>query len=73
MNSALKIVPAADGRTVHATLDIWLTHPDPAVVGDVDVGMEIGKGLVREAVMLLKSAAEKEGFSVDAKFKQVVY
>jgi len=73
MNTALKIVPPAEGRTIHATIDVWLTHQNPEVVGDTDIGMEIGKGLVRESMLILKTSAEREGYTVDARAKEVVY
>lgn len=73
MNTALKIVPPAEGRTIHATIDIWITHHDPKRVGDIDAGLEIGKGLVRESMLLLENAARREGFEIEAKLRQVVY
>jgi len=41
--------------------------------GSTDASFELGKGLAREAMLLLKNAGEAEGFVVEIEATQVVY
>lgn len=69
MNLAAK----AQGRIIHQMVDITMIPPQGGELGETDMAFEIGKGLIREAVNVLRSAAEKEGFTVEIEFGQVVY
>jgi len=69
----MTLAARVEGRTIHITVDVWLAPPEGQDVGEVDPALEIGKGLIREALMLLKAAADAEGFSIDIKAKQVVF
>lgn len=65
------------GRVIRISFDVTLTppgHPVPlADMGDTDRAMEIGHGLIREAAMLVKAAAEAEGFGIDITAKRIVF
>lgn len=69
MNLAAK----AQGRIIHQSFDITMIPPQDGELGETDMAFEIGKGLIREAIQLLRAAAEKEGFKVEIEFGQVVY
>ncbi|MHB1098651.1 MAG: hypothetical protein ACYCZR_03775 [Burkholderiales bacterium] len=69
MNLAAK----AQGRIIHQSFDITMIPPQDGELGETDMAFEIGKGLIREAIQLLRAAAEKEGFTVEIEFGQVVY
>lgn len=66
-----------DGRVIHVILDVMLTPPGHPVswaeLGDTDRAMEIGRGLVREAVAMIKTAGEAEGFAVQINAREVVF
>lgn len=62
----------AEGRTVSLGFYVKLTPPD-APIGETDSAMEIGSGLIREAILLLKNAGEREGFTVEIYATNVVY
>lgn len=59
------------------SFDVTLIPPGHPVawadLGETDAAMEIGKGLIREAMLMLKTAGEKEGFTVDIEARQVIY
>ena len=69
MNLAAK----AQGRIIHQSFDITMIPPQDGNLGETDMALEIGKGLIREAIQLLRAAAEAEGFKVEIEFGQVVY
>lgn len=69
MNLAAK----AQGRIIHQSFDITMIPPQDGELGETDMAFEIGKGLIREAIQLLRAAAEKEGFAVEIEFGQAVY
>lgn len=69
MNLAAK----AQGRIIHQSFDITMIPPQDGELGETDMAFEIGKSLIREAIRLLRAAAEKEGFKVEIEFGQVVY
>ena len=52
---------------------VRLTPPQGGVLGETDVASRIGKGLVHEALLMIRSAAEAEGFDVTIEVSQVVY
>jgi len=63
-----------EGRIISGTLHFHLTPPhDGGHLGTTDAAIEIGVGLVREAIRLLSAAAEQEGFVVDVSYQQVIY
>lgn len=63
----------SQGRIIHAVADIRLTPPDVHPVGETDMAMEIGRGLVDEAMRMLKATCEGEGFTVDISIRLVVF
>ena len=63
---------AAQSRIIHQSFDITMT-PAQGELGDTDPAWDIGIGLMKEAMLLLQAAAEKEGFTVQIEFGQVVY
>lgn len=66
-----------DGRIIHISLDVTLIPPGHPIkfelLGDTDRAMEIGQGLVDEAMTLMKAAGEAEGFTVQIEARRVVY
>jgi hypothetical protein len=71
----MSLADRVEGRVIHLSFDITLIPPGHPVanLGDTDAAMEIGRGLVREAMMLLKAAGEAEGFEVQIEASNVVY
>ena len=67
----------AQGRIIHLSLDVTLIPPGHPIkladLGDTDAAVDIGKGLIHEAVMMLKNSGEAEGFKVQIEARQVVY
>lgn len=65
---------AAEGRVISMTFHVTMTPREPVrVLGHTDAPFEIGRGLIREAMLLLKNAGSAEGFDVDVDATQVVY
>ena len=69
----MTLAAKAQGRIIHQSFDITMIPPQDGELGETDMAFEIGKGLIREAIQLLRAAAEKEGFKVEIEFGQVVY
>ena len=61
------------GRTISMHVYVRLTPTGAKTVGTTDAAWEIGRGLIREATLLLKNAGEAEGFVVTIDAQQVVY
>lgn len=72
MDVSLGTAAQAEGRTISLGFHVRLTPPD-APPGDTDSAMEIGRGLIREAMLMLKSTGEAEGFAVEITATNVVY
>ena len=47
--------------------------PPPADIGETDAAMEIGRGLIREVMLMLKNTGEAAGFVVEVEAQQVAY
>jgi hypothetical protein len=62
----------AEGRVISIGFHVRLTPP-AAEPGETDAAIEIGRGLIREAMLMLKNTGEAEGFVVDVAAEQVVY
>lgn len=66
-----------DGRAIHISINVILTPPGHPIklesLGDTDRASEIGRGLVREAVAMIKTAGEAEGFAVQINAREVVF
>lgn len=73
MSSEPNLAAKADGRVISGTVHFKLTPPQDGDLGETDAANAIGIGLMREAMMMLKTTAEREGFEVDIAFSQVVY
>jgi hypothetical protein len=52
---------------------VTLTPPQGGELGETEIAVEIGRGLIREAMLMLKNAGEAEGFVVEVEARQVVY
>jgi hypothetical protein len=63
----------AGGRVISLIFWIKLTPPQGGELGDTDAAAAIGRGLIREAMLLIKNAGEAEGFVVDIEVRQVNY
>lgn len=63
----------AEGRVISLGFHVRLTPPETKVLGHTDAAVEIGRGLVCEAMLLLKTAGEREGFVVEISATNVVY
>lgn len=63
----------AEGRIISLAFYVRLTPPQGGGLGDTDAAIAIGRGLVREAMLLLKNTGEAEGFVVDVEARQTVY
>jgi len=76
MSAAQNKSEQAQGRIIHLKLDVTLRPPNYAVpldgVGSTDAAMDIGRGLVSEAIGLLRMSAEREGFTVEIKTDLIV-
>lgn len=70
MNAACDQV---EGRSIHMSIDVWLSPPTKTKVGHTDPAIEIGRGLINESVGLLVRACEAEGFMVKTETHVVVY
>ena len=73
MSSEPNLATKAEGRVISGTVHFKLTPPQDGDLGETDAACAIGVGLMREAMLLLKTTAEREGFEVDIAFSQVVY
>jgi len=62
----------SDGRVISLYFHVKLTPP-AAPLGHTDYAEAIGKGLIKEAMLLLKNAGEAEGFTVQITATNVVY
>ena len=71
--AAMNLAAQAPRRIISLGFHVRLTPPPGGEMGDTDVAMLIGRGLIKEALLLLKNAGEAEGFAVDVDAIQVVY
>lgn len=70
----MSLADTTQGRVISQTIRIVLTPPRIDPYGeDTDTAVDIGLGLMREAMWVLKTAAEREGFHVEIEFRQLVY
>jgi hypothetical protein len=69
----MSLAEKAEGRIISGTVHFRLTPPQAGELGDTDAAVEIGKGLMRESMLVLQEAAKREGFEVEIEFRQVVY
>lgn len=66
------------GRKIRQVLEIRLEPLEPVrLAGDpgsaMDVAIEVGEGLIMEAMRVLQAAAEREGFKVTIGLGQISY
>lgn len=52
---------------------VKLIPPQDGALGETEPAMEIGRGLIREAMLMLKNTGEAEGFAVEVEAQQTVY
>lgn len=70
----MSLAEKSQGRIISQTIRIMLTPPRIDPCGeDTDTAADIGIGLMREAMWVLRAAAEREGFHVEIEFRQLVY
>lgn len=73
----MSLAAKAQGRVIHMSFDVTLIPPGHPIkladLGDTDAAVDIGEGLIREAMLMLKNAGEAEGFTVQIEARQVVY
>ena len=69
----MSLADKAQGRIIHQSFDVTMIPLQGGELGDTDPAWDIGIGLMREAMLVLKAAAKKEGFEVQIEFGQVVY
>jgi hypothetical protein len=60
-------------QTIHVKLEPLRPVTELSELGETDVAMEVGRGLVIEAMKVLQMAAEAEGFKVTVSLGQVIY
>lgn len=63
----------SERRTISLAVYVQMTPTKPAEVGETDVAMEIGRGLIEESMRVLQEAARREGFEVRIHVGQMVY
>lgn len=63
----------AQGRVISLDFRVTFTPPQGGELGDTDAAAAIGRGLIREAMLMLKNTGEAEGFAVEVEARQVVY
>lgn len=63
----------AAGRVISMYFYVRLIPPQTKIIGETDIAVEIGRGLIHEAMLMLKNAGEAEGFVVEVEAKQTVY
>ena len=63
----------AGGRGISIGFHVRLTPPQDGKLGDTDAATEIGRGLIREAMLMLTNTGEAEGFAVEVEAQQAVY
>lgn len=63
----------AEGRIISLSFHIKLTPPQTGVIGHTDMAVEIGRGLIREAMLMLRNTGEAEGFAVEITATNTVY
>lgn len=62
-----------EGRVISMYFYVRLIPPQTKIIGETDIAVEIGRGLIHEAMLMLKNAGEAEGFVVEVEAKQTVY
>lgn len=62
--AAVNLATKAEGRVISMNFYVRLTPPQYGEIGETDAATAIGRGLIRELMLVLKAAAEKEGFEV---------
>jgi hypothetical protein len=62
-----------EGRKLHLTIDVWLSPPSQEKVGSTSPAWEIGRGLLKESIGMLRNTLEAEGFEVNIDTQMVIY
>ena len=73
MAAQVSLADQAEGRTISMSIYVRLTPPQTGECGYTEPAVAIGRGLIRESMLLLKTAAEKEGFEVFMETTSRVY
>ena len=69
----MSLADKTDGRCISLSFWVRLTPTRVDVIGETDAAELIGRGLVREAMLMLINAGEAEGFVVDVQARQINY
>jgi hypothetical protein len=64
MAAQVPLAGLAEGRIISMNIYVRLTPPQTGEIGHTEPASAIGRGLIRESMLLLRTAAEKEGFEV---------
>jgi len=64
MAAQVTLADLAEGRIISMSIYVRLTPPQAGEIGETEPAVAIGRGLIRESMALLQTAAEKEGFEV---------
>lgn len=67
------LASSAEGRVISMSFRVKLIPPQDGALGETEPAMEIGRGLIREAMLMLKNTGEAEGFAVEVEAQQTVY
>lgn len=71
--ASVKLADTVGCRAISLSFWVKLTPPQGGDLGETDAAAAIGRGLVREAMLLIKNTGEAEGFVVDVEVSQVNY
>lgn len=64
MAAQVALADQAEGRIISMSIYVRLMPPQTGGLGHTEPAVAIGRGLIRESMRLLQTAAEKEGFEV---------
>lgn len=73
MAAQVSLAGLAEGRIISMNIYVRLTPTQIGEIGHTEPAVEIGRGLIREAMLMLKNAGEASGFVVEIEARQVVY
>lgn len=69
----VSLADQAEGRTISLSFRVKFIPPEGGPLGETEAAVAIGRGLIREAMLMLKNTGEAEGFTVDIAGSQVVF
>ncbi|MFA6204440.1 MAG: hypothetical protein WC710_14780 [Gallionella sp.] len=72
-NASSPLADLVEGRDISDSFTITLTPRTASLLGDTIAAEQIGRGLIRESLLLLKTACEADGFVVVINGRMLVY